>query len=135
MVKLGGEKRQADGHHHHATLAASRALPMIFIYISITFVFTTTAGSYAYSFSGSICLCESCSQHVNIFKFVVRVFTHQVLFNIPFHILHPLPLFTFYICTCLLQTSLINLSLQYEGTPKYLGESVMGMKFGLRKRR
>ena len=34
---------------------------------------------------------------------------------------------------CIYHVLIINLRLQYEGTPKYLGETVTGLKFGLWK--
>ena len=48
--------------------------------------------------------------------------------------LHPPSLFTCYTCLCFVVGDVNKLRLQYEGTPKYLGESVTGMKLGLRKR-
>ena len=48
--------------------------------------------------------------------------------------LHPLALFTCYTCLCFVVEVVNKLRLWYEGAPKYLGESVTGMKFGLRKR-
>ena len=42
-------------------------------------------------------------------------------------------LFTCLFFSCIYHVLLINLRLQYEGTPKYLGESVTGLKFGLWK--
>ena len=47
--------------------------------------------------------------------------------------LHPSSLFVCYICLCFVEC-VKNLRLQYEGTLKYMGESVTGMEFGLRKR-
>ena len=57
-----------------------------------------------------------------------------VSFNILFNILHPPSLFTCYTCLSSVVDIVNKLRLWYEGTPKYLGESVTGMKFGLRKR-
>ena len=48
--------------------------------------------------------------------------------------LHPLSLFTCYTCLCCVVGVVSKLRLQYEGAPKYQGESVTGMEFGLRKR-
>ena len=48
--------------------------------------------------------------------------------------LHPPSLFTCYTCMCFAVGVVNKLRLQYEGTLKYLGESVTGMKYGLRKR-
>ena len=48
--------------------------------------------------------------------------------------LHPSPLFTCYTCLCFVVGVVNKLTLQYEAALKYLGESVTGMKFGLRKR-
>ena len=47
--------------------------------------------------------------------------------------LHPSSLFVYNACLCLLKY-VNKLRLQYEGTPKYLGESVTGMEIGLRKK-
>ena len=52
-----------------------------------------------------------------------------ISFNILVNMLHPSPLFT-----CFIARAVNKLRLQYEGAPKYLEESVIGMKFGLRKR-
>ena len=48
--------------------------------------------------------------------------------------LHPSSLFTCYTCLCFVVSVVNKLRLQYKGTPKYLGESVTGTKFRLRKR-
>ena len=48
--------------------------------------------------------------------------------------LHPPSLFTCYTCLCFVLGVVNKLGLWYEGALKYLGESVTGMKFGLRKR-
>ena len=48
--------------------------------------------------------------------------------------LGPSALFICYTCMCFVVLVVNKLKLQYEGTPKYLGESVTGMEFGLRKR-
>ena len=48
--------------------------------------------------------------------------------------LHPSSLLTCYTCLCLVVGTVNKLRLQYEGTLKYLGDSVTGTKFGLRKR-
>ena len=48
--------------------------------------------------------------------------------------LHPPSLFTCYTCLCFVVGVVNKLRLQYEGTPKYLGESVTGTKFRLRKK-
>ena len=47
---------------------------------------------------------------------------------------HPPSLFTCHTCLFFVVAVVNKLRLQYEGTPKYLGESVTGTKFGLRKR-
>ena len=47
--------------------------------------------------------------------------------------LHLSSLFVCYICLCFVEC-VNKLRLQYEGALKYLGESVTGMEFGLRKR-
>lgn len=67
---------------------------------------------------------------------VNSAFTHQVLFffNILVNTLCPPSLFTCYIYLCFVTDVVNKLRLQYEGSTKYLGESVKGMKFGLRKR-
>ena len=57
-----------------------------------------------------------------------------ISFNILVNMLHPSSLFTCYTCLCFVVGVVNKLRLQYEGAPKYLGESVTGMKFGLRKR-
>ena len=63
-------------------------------------------------------------------------FTCQVLFfwNILVNTLCPSSLLTCYTCLCLVVGTVNKLRLQYKGTTKYLGESVTGMKFRLRKR-
>ena len=48
--------------------------------------------------------------------------------------LHPPSLFTCYTCLCFVVDIVNKLRLQYEGTPKYLGEGVTGTEFGMRKR-
>ena len=48
--------------------------------------------------------------------------------------LHPSALFTCCTCLCFVVEVVNKLRLQYEGTLKYLGESITGMEFGLRKR-
>ena len=57
-----------------------------------------------------------------------------IFINILFNILHPPSLFTCYTCLCFVVDIVNKSRLWYEGAPKYLAESVTGMKFGLRKR-
>ena len=46
---------------------------------------------------------------------------------------HPSSLFTCHTCLCFVVSIVNKLRLWYEGTLKYPGESVTGMKFWLRK--
>ena len=55
-----------------------------------------------------------------------------ISFNILVNTLHPSSLFICYACLCFVVGVVNKLRLWYEGTPKYLGKSVTGMKFGLR---
>ena len=57
-----------------------------------------------------------------------------ISFNILVNTLYPSALFTCYTCLCFVVEVVNKLRLQYEGAPKYLRESITGMKFGLRKR-
>ena len=57
-----------------------------------------------------------------------------ISFNILLNILCPPFLFTCCTCLCSVEDVAKKLRLQYEGAPKYLGDSVTGMKFRLRKR-
>ena len=57
-----------------------------------------------------------------------------ISFNILVNTLCPWPLFTCCTFLCFVVKVVNKLRLWYEGAPKYLGESVTGMKFGLRKR-
>ena len=57
-----------------------------------------------------------------------------ISFNILVNMLCPSSLFTCYTCLCFVVGVVNKLRLLYEGTPKYLWESVTGMKLGLRKR-
>ena len=56
-----------------------------------------------------------------------------ISFNILINTLCPSSLFTCYTCPCFVVSVVNKLRLRYEGTPKYLGESVTGIKLGLRK--
>ena len=51
-----------------------------------------------------------------------------ISFNILVNMLHPSALFTCYTCLCFVVKVVNKLRLWYEGTPKYLGESVTGME-------
>ena len=67
--------------------------------------------------------------------FKMSVYSPSFLFfNIFFNILHPPSLFSCYTSLCFVVDIVNKSRLWYEGTPKYLGENVTGMKFGLRKR-
>ena len=77
-------------------------------------------------------MCLACKY----FKLSVNcAFTHQVLFLIYILVstLHPSSLFVCYVCLCFVE-SVNKLRLQYKDILKYLGESVTGMEFRLRKR-
>ena len=57
-----------------------------------------------------------------------------ISFNILVNTLHAPSLFPCYTCLCFVVGVVNKLRLQYKGALKYLGESVTGMKFRLRKR-
>ena len=61
-------------------------------------------------------------------------FTCQVLLYMLVNMLHPSSLFVYNVCLCFVKKYVNKLRLQYEGTPKYLEESVTGTEMGLRKR-
>ena len=90
-------------------------------------------------FTHLVGLCSPPLQVINLafryFKFVVKcmvfkqVFTHQALFPLTFYLVFCVH----HSCLLVVPTCVLLKMLQINA-PKYLGESVTGMKFGLRKR-
>ena len=93
-------------------------------------------GRFMFStFASCILICRYFKFIVNCMAFKMSVHLPSFIsFNILFNILHPPSLFTCYTCLCFVVDVVNKSRLQYEGTLKYLGESVTGIKFRFRKK-
>ena len=83
----------------------------------------------------AFCLCKLYVYLVNILdSLLIEHLLTKFSFSILVNTLCPLALFICYTCLCFVVKVVNKLRLWYKGTLKYLGESVTGMEFGLRKR-